>query len=487
MQLDLTNMTEIVYNEHTGIATLGPGLRSKDIYTVLNPLGRTVVSGTCLPVGFSGLALGGGFGLISRQFGLAMDRVVGFEVVLANGSVVVADSGGFHADLYWALRGGGHANFGVVTAFHVQTVDVSTASFQYRQYNSRETGPSTPAAAALVAWQAFATAVGREVFTELSFGTYMTGDPGFTIVLAVNGTAEGADALFAASGLLEFVAPVNCSAGGPNPVNPASPPLPFDCSNLTYGNLTELVGHCGLETNRAFSAASLYQNGSKARFTVAGAQAVWDAYANIHERYGCVPQWASIIFDDYGGAIADPLPGATAFPHRSAGVMLELDVFWEIAQGGGSEPPPGCSDWFNALYSAASVTLGTAAAYANYPSLDLGAEYGERYFGDNYGRLQSLKAVVDPCGVFEYPQAIAADPPTDATCGRAPSVHTGDAPLTPGAIAGITLGTALAAAGIVAAVIFRKKLPPPFSGVVGKCSCRRSNMGSSAHYRLVQK
>lgn len=79
-QLDLTRMKSVSYNASTGIATVGPGALSADIYQALDPLGRSVVSGTCLPVGFSGLALGGGVGVLTRQFGLAMDRVVGYQV-----------------------------------------------------------------------------------------------------------------------------------------------------------------------------------------------------------------------------------------------------------------------------------------------------------------------------------------------------------------------------------------------------------------------
>lgn len=183
----------------------------------LDGFGRTVVSGTCRPVGFAGLALGGGFGVLSRQFGLALDRVVGFEVVLPSGAVVVADAG-TNADLFWALRGGGHANFGVVTSFAVATVDTSKAKFQvgrgalpacllclrtcayspppsvqFRLFSSKTAGAGAPAAAALVAWQAFAAASDRGTFTQVAMGTYQAGEPSFAVMVVHNGSAAAID------------------------------------------------------------------------------------------------------------------------------------------------------------------------------------------------------------------------------------------------------------------------------------------------------
>lgn len=192
VQIDLSGMKTVTYNAATGVATVGPGARSSDIYAVLDGLGRSVVSGTCRPVGFAGLALGGGFGVLSRQFGLALDRVVGFEVVLPGGTIVTA-SAASNADLFWALKGGGHANFGVVTAFSVATVDTSKAKFQFRLFSAKTTGPSAPAAAALVAWQAFAAASDRGTFTQIAMGTYQTGAPSFTVVVIYNGSSTAID------------------------------------------------------------------------------------------------------------------------------------------------------------------------------------------------------------------------------------------------------------------------------------------------------
>ena len=97
--------------------------------------------------GVAGLTLGGGHGYLSRQYGLSVDNLLEADVVLADGSFVTA-SETKHADLLWALKGGG-GNFGVVTSFLFRThpaamvyggpiifdqADAATALRWYRQF-----------------------------------------------------------------------------------------------------------------------------------------------------------------------------------------------------------------------------------------------------------------------------------------------------------------------------------------------------------------
>lgn len=85
-------------------------------------MGLAAVGGRTADVGVAGLILGGGISYFSGRYGWACDNVLAFEVVMASGGVVTATPDS-HADLYWALRGGGGSSFGVVTRFKLTVID----------------------------------------------------------------------------------------------------------------------------------------------------------------------------------------------------------------------------------------------------------------------------------------------------------------------------------------------------------------------------
>ncbi|WP_433363816.1 FAD-binding oxidoreductase [Actinoplanes sp. CA-142083] len=102
-------------------AAIGPGARLQQVYEGLHTYGRTLPAGCGPTVGIAGLTLGGGIGLLGRQHGLTCDRLVGAQVVLADGTVVDCDEDR-HPELFWALRGAGGGQFGVVTEFRFDTI-----------------------------------------------------------------------------------------------------------------------------------------------------------------------------------------------------------------------------------------------------------------------------------------------------------------------------------------------------------------------------
>lgn len=114
--IDLRGLDGIAVSDDRGTVTVGAGNRWINVSEVLDPLGLAVVGGRSATVGVSGLALGGGISYFSERRGWACDNVRRYEVVLASGEVVDA-SAEVNGDLYWALRGGGGSNFGVVTEF----------------------------------------------------------------------------------------------------------------------------------------------------------------------------------------------------------------------------------------------------------------------------------------------------------------------------------------------------------------------------------
>lgn len=100
-------------------AKLGPGIKGPEILAATLPMGYAAVLGQCSSVAEGGFVLGGGWGIMSRQHGLGLDNLLSARVVLASAALVEANST-HYADLFWALRGAGIGNFGVVTEMTYQ-------------------------------------------------------------------------------------------------------------------------------------------------------------------------------------------------------------------------------------------------------------------------------------------------------------------------------------------------------------------------------
>ncbi|MGK5632719.1 FAD-binding oxidoreductase, partial [Streptomyces sp. URMC 123] len=94
-------------------ARIGAGARLVDVYTRLAADGRSLPGGTCPTVSVAGLALGGGHGVVSRAHGLTCDALLSATLVTADGRTLDC-SADRRPDLFWALRGAGNGNFGVV-------------------------------------------------------------------------------------------------------------------------------------------------------------------------------------------------------------------------------------------------------------------------------------------------------------------------------------------------------------------------------------
>ncbi|ORY60932.1 uncharacterized protein BCR38DRAFT_459869 [Pseudomassariella vexata] len=112
-------LDNVILDQETGIARVGPGNRLDGIAAKLQGTGWTFVGGRIGNTGVGGLVLGGGLSYMSAQYGWAASSVLEYEIVLANGTIATA-SATQNADLFKALKGGGN-NFGIVTTYVLQT------------------------------------------------------------------------------------------------------------------------------------------------------------------------------------------------------------------------------------------------------------------------------------------------------------------------------------------------------------------------------
>jgi FAD/FMN-containing dehydrogenase len=116
--IDLSRMRHVAADAAARVATAEGGATTRDVVAAATPRELAAATGTVGSVGMAGLTLGGGYGPLNGRFGLALDNLLGAEVVLADGRLVMTDST-HESALYWAIRGGG-GNFGVVTSMRIR-------------------------------------------------------------------------------------------------------------------------------------------------------------------------------------------------------------------------------------------------------------------------------------------------------------------------------------------------------------------------------
>src|SRR5215472_13638864 len=124
LMIDLTEMKGIRVDPAARTARVEGGCTWGEVDHATHAFGLATPSGFISTTGVGGLTLGGGIGYLSRTLGLTIDNLLSVDMVLADGSFVTANANE-HADLFWAVRGGG-GNFGVVTSFLFQLHPIST-------------------------------------------------------------------------------------------------------------------------------------------------------------------------------------------------------------------------------------------------------------------------------------------------------------------------------------------------------------------------
>ncbi|KAI1777339.1 FAD-binding domain-containing protein [Hypoxylon cercidicola] len=120
--IDFVQMKHVVPSTDKKSVAIGPGNTWFDVYTTLETFNLTMAGGRTATVGVSGLTLGGGISFFSGQHGWTCDNIISYEIVLGSGEILTVDSK-TDAALFWALRGGGGGNFGVVTQFVASTFE----------------------------------------------------------------------------------------------------------------------------------------------------------------------------------------------------------------------------------------------------------------------------------------------------------------------------------------------------------------------------
>jgi FAD/FMN-containing dehydrogenase len=338
-----------------GTAVVGAGARLMDVYAALAAHGRALPAGSCPTVGIAGSTLGGGIGVLARAYGLTCDHLRAATVVTADGATHTVDAN-HDGDLFWALRGGGGGNGGIVTDFTFATVPAPTVTVFTLRF------PASRTARVLRAWSAWMDAAPDRLSSVCAVTAAATPTN------RVTGTWTGSTA-----GLYTRLGELIHAVGA----------TPTSRVQHTYGFLPAMRYFAGGATGRqAFRAASRML---ERVLTVSAADRV---VALMRRQHGMV-----LLFDSLRGQVSRIRTADTAFPHRGAHASVQ------VYSGNAANAPA-----VLAVQQALAPLVGSGA-YVNY--LNPGQkDWAHAYYGGNLTRLRRVISDYDPDGVFTFPQSV---------------------------------------------------------------------------------
>ena len=387
LMVDVRPLSTIQVDAAAGRVTIGGGTLTVDVQAALWPQSLALSTGSGPTVGMAGLTLGGGYGLISRKFGMTCDALVEAQVVLASGEAVICNANQA-PDLFWALRGGGGGNFGIVTSFTyaVQPADQGTTF--------RKVWPWQQAAAVVDAWQRWAPLAPD----ALTATCHLFAFPGKGPEVSIGGAFLGTPAEL--TQILKQLDPLLAMAGADPVGTPDTSHGPYATEARQWVDCDGIQAHCHLaELDPAGQVERATYRARSHYITQLLAKEGITAMVQAVEAWNDATQLAGILLDPYGGAIGAVAPDATAFVHRD--VLFSCQMLAFVAPPGSLAPQ---DPWLDGLYDTLKP-FASGQTYQNYVDVQL-ADYHAAYWGANLAKLKGVREKYDPSGFFAFPQAI---------------------------------------------------------------------------------
>lgn len=366
--IDISKMKDIKIDEEHNTVKFGAGIINREAYEALGAKNYPFPGGGCPTVGITGLILGGGWGYSSRYLGLACDSLIEVEIINYNGEKLIVNKDS-NVDLFWALKGGGGGNFGVITFITLRLPKKESEGTLIRM-NYKNIKDYTAI----------------EVIERLQ-NMYKSLENKMNLKTAIyNSSSEGKGIKITGLyyGKKEIVEKI------------LKPLLEID------GNLeTNIEEQSLLECNRWIqdSHPEYEKYKSTGRFiykdyTKEELQEIIELIKKPAE--GCV--YTAVTFYGLGGRILEVDKNATAFYYRDAKFIMGFQSVWE-------EDKYAEANNLWVLDKLKKIKRLTNGSFINFPLKEM-ENYEEEYYGANKDRIKKIKGKYDKENFFSFPQSI---------------------------------------------------------------------------------
>ncbi|KAL1814091.1 hypothetical protein ACET3Z_024156 [Daucus carota] len=396
--LDMTNLRTVLVNVTDGTAWVESGATIGELYCGIAEKSGALgfPAGLWTNVGIGGFISGGGYGMMTRKYGLAADNVIDARFVNVNGTILSRETMG--EDLFWAIRGGGGSSFGVVLSWTIKLVSVPEIVTVFRIVRTSEEN----AADIFHRWQEVAPRFPKDLdlkcYVQSIVSNSSTRQDKRTIRITFESLYLGPrDSLLAL--IRERFPELGLEAEDCSEMSWIESGPFF--SNHTAGTSPDIMLNRTALPKFNFKGKSDFARNLIPREAIKG---MWEMLFSV------APEAALLQFTPYGGRMNEIPESAIPFPHRAGtlymiyiGVFLEKDASQRLK-------------WMDSLYEYLRpyVSKNPRAAYVNYLDLDLGnntsSSWGKRYFKSNFRRLMQVKTVADPENFFWHEQSIPTLP-----------------------------------------------------------------------------
>ena len=363
MTLDMSLLSSVQVDADARLATVGPGCRLRDVDRATQEHGLATVLGFVSKTGVAGLTLGGGFGYLARRFGWAVDNLEEVEIVTADGEIRTANRE-VAPDLFWAVRGGG-GNFGIVTRF----------TFRLHQVGPNITG-------GLIAWSADRIEEVLNAYREIT----ESGPRELTAAVDVR-FAPPAPFIPEDWRGKPVVAMLICDSGtDPQadlaPLRALSDPVVDLVAERPYVDLQSLVDVTEPDGMHYYW---------KTEFVPALSSGFLDAFRE--HALGMTPPLSDSVIFHIGGALNERDPDDGAVGNRDAHFVTGFAGQWTP-----DDDPERHITWVRESWQA--IRPYATGNYVNFQLAEDGSERTVEAYGENFQRLQEVKARYDPGNLF---------------------------------------------------------------------------------------